>query len=140
MSLSFNRIYLASKLFKRGVDNNIVNHYNIINKMKTKEISLEEIQQYARALHCPTRWRIIRSLGEGNKSTSEVEDYLTEGCQRMGKPNLYYHLSELSSVGIIEVAEYREEGGGAPEKVWKLAVEKLIIDLLEDGVKEECQS
>lgn len=97
---------------------------------KQKEIYLENIKQYARALHCPTRWRIIRSLSEGYKSTSEIEDYLTGGYQRMGKPNLYYHLSELSSVGIIEVAEYREEGGGAPEKVWKLAIEKLIINLL----------
>jgi DNA-binding transcriptional ArsR family regulator len=47
----------------------------------------------------------------------------------MGRPNLYYHLSELQDAGIIEVAGYREEGGGAPEKVWKLALDKIIIHL-----------
>jgi len=47
------------------------------------------------------------------------------------RPNLYYHLSELQNAGIIEVAEYREEGGGAPEKVWRLAIDKITINLKE---------
>lgn len=113
------------------IDNTISDRYNIIMKMKTKEISLGEIQQYARALHCPTRWKIISYMSEHNRSTSEIERYLKNEHYPIEKPNLYYHLSELSSVGIIEVAEYREEGGGAPEKVWKLTIERLVINLLE---------
>lgn len=46
---------------------------------------------------------------------------------------LYYHLSELHRAGIIEVAEYREVGGGAPEKVWKLKKKRIVIDLLEEA-------
>ena len=48
----------------------------------------------------------------------------------MGKSGLYYHLSELKSAGIIEVAGYVEEGGGAPEKVWKLRMKRIVIDLV----------
>lgn len=107
--------------------------------MDTKRISLQKIRQYARALHCPTRWKIIRFLSTGNQSTSEIEKFLKNESHMTGKPNLYYHLSELNSVGIIEVAEYREEGRGAPEKVWKLAIEKLVINLLggEEGDEYE---
>jgi len=46
---------------------------------------------------------------------------------------LYYHLSELKKAGIIEVAGYKEEGGGAPEKIWRLKSRRTVIDLLETG-------
>jgi DNA-binding transcriptional ArsR family regulator len=94
-----------------------------------KEISVTEIAKYARALHCPTRWRIIEFLRNKPASTSEIARFLFQEKRAMGRPNLYYHLSELQDAGIIEVAGYREEGGGAPEKVWKLALDKIIIHL-----------
>ena len=107
---------------------------------KDIEITLDEINEYSRALHCPTRWRIIHFLGYEDKSTGEIRDHLEESCHSTGEQNLYYHLSELSSAGIIELARYREEGGGAPEKVWKLSVEKITIDLLGGELKNECES
>jgi predicted transcriptional regulator len=102
----------------------------VINKNKhTKIISLDEINKYSRALHCPTRWEIIRLLCEKELSTSEISIHLKRRFGSVGKQNLYYHLSELSSSGIIEVSDYREERGGAPEKVWHLKIHRLIIDL-----------
>jgi len=101
--------------------------------MREKEIGLQEIAAYARALHCPARWRIIELLRDGPASTSRIIELLQhEGAMR-GRPNLYYHLSELQKAGIIEVAEYREEGGGAPEKVWRLALDRITINLRERG-------
>lgn len=105
---------------------------------KKIEISLDEINDYTRALHCPTRWKIIRFLAEGKKPTKKIRNHLEESCHYTGKQNLYYHLSELNSAGIIEVANYREEGGGAPEKVWKLAVEQITINLLQGELNDEC--
>lgn len=99
--------------------------------MAEKEIGLTEITKYARALHCPTRWRIIELLSAGPAATSKIASRIKRGGRGMGRPNLYYHLSELQEAGIIEVAEYREEGRGAPEKVWRLAIDKLIINLKE---------
>ena len=55
--------------------------------------------------------------------------------EQLSKPGFYYHLSELKNADIIEVAEYIEEGGGAPEKIWRLKTKKIIIDLLK--TKEE---
>lgn len=102
------------------------------------EISLGEVKDYARALHCPTRWRIIRFLNEREASTKEIKKHLDEVCHTTGKQNLYYHLSELNSAGIIEVEGYREEGGGAPVKIWKLVVEKITINLLKGEIEEGC--
>lgn len=109
---------------------------------KRIKITLEEIKEYARALHCPTRWRIIHMLGKGRRSTKEIREGLEKVCGSTGKhkQNLYYHLSELSSASIIEVADYREEGGGAPEKVWRLAVEEITIDLLGGELENECRN
>lgn len=108
--------------------------------VKEIEITLDQIKRYARAIHCPTRWRIIHLLGEGEKSTGEIREHLKGSCHSTGEQNLYYHLSELSSAGIIDVARYREEGGGAPEKIWKLSVEKITIDLLGGELKDEHES
>lgn len=49
---------------------------------------------------------------------------------KLSSSGLYYHLSELKNAGMIEVVEYREEGGGAPEKIWRLKKKKITIDLL----------
>ena len=89
-------------------------------------------QKYFRALHCPVRWVIIRLLGDSELSTSEIFTLLMEAGENISKSGLYYHLSELEGAGIIELAKYREVGGGAPEKVWRLKVKEIKIDLMEE--------
>ena len=91
---------------------------------------LSKFQKYFRALHCPTRWMIIRIIGGGTKGTNEIFENLMMKGENISKSSLYYHLSELEDAGIIELAEYREVGGGAPEKVWKLKVKEIKINLL----------
>jgi len=88
------------------------------------------LKKYVSALHCPTRWKIIRYIGEEKKSTKEIYDFLLKNNENITSSGLYYHLSELKNAGIIGVAEYKEEGGGAPEKIWKLKTKKIVIDLL----------
>ncbi|MFQ6075560.1 MAG: ArsR family transcriptional regulator [Candidatus Bathyarchaeia archaeon] len=92
-----------------------------------------KFQKYLRALHCPTRWTIIRLLGEDTRGTGEIFEGLKEAGESLSKSGLYYHLSELEDSGIIELAGYREEGGGAPEKVWRLKTREIKIDLLGKG-------
>lgn len=89
-------------------------------------------QRYFRALHCPTRWEIIRIIGEGEKGSGEIIEELKETGKSLARSSLYYHLSELEEAEIIEMARYREEGGGAPEKVWRLKTKEIKIDLLEN--------
>jgi DNA-binding transcriptional ArsR family regulator len=89
-----------------------------------------KFQKYFRALHCPTRWAIIRLIGNEAKSTGEILDGLTEAGDGLSRSGLYYHLSELGEAEIIELAEYREVGGGAPEKVWKLKTKEIKVNLL----------
>lgn len=74
---------------------------------------------------------IIRFIGEGKRSTKEIHEYLQDNNEGITRSGLYFHLSELKNADIIEVAEYKEEGGGAPEKVWKLKTKKIVIELLE---------
>jgi len=74
---------------------------------------------------------IIRFIGEGKRSTKEIHEYLQNNNEGISRSGLYFHLSELKTADIIEVAEYREEGGGAPEKIWKLKTTKIEIDLLD---------
>ena len=93
-----------------------------------KEFS--KFQRYFRALHCPTRWTIIRLIGEETRSTSEIFEGLSKSGERLSKSGLYYHLSEIEEANIIELAEYREVGGGAPEKVWKLKTKEIKVNLL----------
>ena len=90
------------------------------------------LKKYIRALHCPTRWQIIRFIGNEKKSTKEIQDFLQKTGEGITNSSLYYHLSELKNAGIIDVAEYKEEGGGAPEKIWKLKRKKIEIDLLDN--------
>ncbi len=88
------------------------------------------LRKYIRALHCPTRWEIIHFIGKGSKSTKQIHDFLRKDGEGITLSGLYFHLSELKKAGIINVAEYKEEGGGAPEKIWKLKKTKIEIDLL----------
>jgi DNA-binding transcriptional ArsR family regulator len=92
-------------------------------------------QRYFRALHCPTRWKIVRIIGEEEKGSGEVLEGLKEAGESLARSSLYYHLSELEEAGIIEMARYREVGGGAPEKVWRLKTREIKIDLLENTGK-----
>lgn len=89
-------------------------------------------QRYFRALHCPVRWSIIRLIGNEAKSTGEIFEGLKASGEGLSRSGLYYHLSELEEAGIIELAEYREVGGGAPEKVWRLKTREIKINLLTD--------
>jgi len=91
-----------------------------------------KFQKYFRALHCPTRWTIIRLIGEGKKGTNEIFDGLGKAKECLSRSGLYYHLSELEEAGIVELAEYREIGGGAPEKMWRLKTREIRINLLKD--------
>ena len=91
---------------------------------------LSRLQNLMGVLHCPTRWLIIDFIGEGTKSTKEIYEHLIENSEKLTPSGLYYHLSELKNGGIIEVAEYKEDGGGAPKKVWRLRQKKIVIDLL----------
>jgi len=98
--------------------------------MRNCELRPNPFAKYIRALHCPTRWTIIRFIGEGKRGTKEIFGFLTANGERLTPSGLYYHLSELRAAGIIEVVGYREEGGGAPEKIWKLKTRTIVIDLL----------
>jgi len=90
------------------------------------------IQRYLRALHCPIRWKIISIIGKGEKGSGEIFDELQKTGEELARSSLYYHLSELEKAGIIKLAKYREIGGGAPEKVWRLKTKEIKINLLED--------
>lgn len=89
-------------------------------------------QKYFRALHCPTRWAIIRIIGEGEKSSGEILEELRKAGDELARSSLYYHLSELEEADVIEMVRYQEAGGGAPEKVWRLKTKEIKINLLED--------
>ena len=113
-----------------------------------KEIDLSEISNYVKALHCEIRWRIIEILRKGSMSSDGIFKILTKNkdeilnnpkechgkCKedtviKLKKPSLYYHLRELEKVGIIELDEYKpSKDNRAPEKVWKLNMDKLIIN------------
>ncbi|MFP3951752.1 MAG: ArsR/SmtB family transcription factor [Candidatus Bathyarchaeia archaeon] len=90
------------------------------------------MQKYFRALHCPTRWHIIDVIGRDEKTTGEILEALREREVGLARSSIYYHLSALADADIITVSGYREEGGGAPEKVWRLETTEIKIDLLED--------
>lgn len=115
----------------------------------TKEIDLTEIEDFIKALHCDIRWVIIDILKEEPKTSTEIFNALKEyeediknrknpNCKHLclkghgrdiQKPTLYYHLRELESVGIIEVAKTKpSKQKKAPIKVWKLNIEKLTIN------------
>ena len=89
------------------------------------------IHKFGKALRFRTRWTIIEYIGNGKKSSKQIYNHLIKKGEKLTKPGFYYHLSNLKNAGIIEVAKYVEEGGGAPEKIWKLKTKKIIIDLLE---------
>jgi hypothetical protein len=112
-----------------------------------KEIDLENIGTYIKALHCQIRWVLIDILGDGPKTTEEILNHLKNASENIDsnaqchgmcgkgdfknlqKPTLYYHLRELESVKIIKSDNKPSGGKGAPVKEWKLNMEKLTINL-----------
>ncbi len=80
---------------------------------------------------------IIKILADGQKSTNEIYAALQERGFEIARSTLYYYLSTLEDLGVIEMAGYREEGGGAPEKVWRLKVRRIGIDLVSGEIFEE---
>jgi DNA-binding transcriptional ArsR family regulator len=114
-------------------------HSNCHNNYKKYPEEFSKFVNYVRALHCPTRWAIIRLIDDKLISTHEIFEGLKNEGENLSKSGLYYHLSELEKAGIIELAEYREVGGGAPEKVWKLRAKEITINLtdLTEGVHED---
>lgn len=90
------------------------------------------LQNYFKTLHCPIRWDIIAIIGHESKGTNEIYDELIGRGETLARSSLYYHLGELRNGGIVEVSGYREEGGGAPEKLWKLKITEIHVDLLDD--------
>ncbi|MFX1495712.1 MAG: hypothetical protein ACFFBZ_15615 [Promethearchaeota archaeon] len=113
----------------------------------TKEIDLENLGDYIKVLHCEIRWVLIDILRDGPKSSDEIFSHLKSVSEKIDhniqchgmcgkgdfkdlkKPSLYYHLRELESVGIIKADYKPSESKRAPEKVWKLNLEKLTINL-----------
>ncbi|MFX1450866.1 MAG: ArsR family transcriptional regulator [Promethearchaeota archaeon] len=96
-----------------------------------KEISISEIGPFIKALHCPTRWKIIEFLETGSKSSDEINEYLIQNDLKLNMPALYYHLRELEAVEIIKLEEYiPSDQNRAPKKIWKLNLKQLNIKLM----------
>jgi|GEM_PF-1102120 len=81
------------------------------------------------ALSEPRR-SIINILSDDVKSTNEIYKELRKRGLSIPRSVLYYHLSSLRELGIIEMAGYREGNGGAPEKTWRLKVKRIGINIV----------
>lgn len=114
----------------------------------TKEINLNDIEIYIKALHCPIRWDIINIIKDTPKTSEEIYEILKKAntgqpfqsgkcagrClsahhKNLKKPTLYYHLRELENAGLIKGKKViDEEGTISKEKEWSLTVEALKIN------------
>ncbi|MPW38413.1 helix-turn-helix domain-containing protein [Thermococcus sp. 101 C5] len=99
--------------------------------------NLKSLMMLLKPLLAEPKRGIIRILSDGVKGTNEIYQALQERGLEMPRSTLYYHLSALEDAGIIEMAGYREEGGGAPEKLWKLKTRKIGIDLVTGEIFRE---
>ena len=99
--------------------------------------SLKNLMMMLKPLMAEPKRSIIRTLSESVRGTNELYQALQERGLNMPRSTLYYHLSALEDMGIIEMAGYREVGGGAPEKLWKLKVRKIGIDLVTGEIFRE---
>ena len=120
----------------------------------TKEIGLDDIEDYIRALHCPIRWDIIKIIKNAPKTSEQIYKTLKQvelikkasneqkgekkcngmcfhaNHRNLKKPTLYYHLRELENAGIIEGKKILDENGTIlKEKEWELTVKTLTINL-----------
>ncbi len=92
--------------------------------------SLKGLMMLVKSLMIEPRRSIFQILDDETKSTEEIYIELETRGIKIPQSTLYYHLSTLRNLGIIEMAGYREEGGGAPKKLWKLKVKKVGINLI----------
>ncbi len=99
--------------------------------------SLKMLVMTLKSLMIEPRRSIIKILSSGIKGTNEIYRALQEEGISIPRSTLYYHLSALEDMGIIEMAGYREVGGGAPEKLWKLRVRKIGMDIVTGEVFKE---
>lgn len=98
---------------------------------------LQRLKGLTKALHCPTRWDIIDIIGPETATTDTIREEMNDRGYDFTRSGLYYHLSELSEAGIIEVEDYVEGGRGAPTKEWTLRKTTVEIDLLGRGGQHE---
>ncbi len=99
--------------------------------------SIREMMMELKEVLSEPRWSIVKIIGESIKGTNEIYDELQKRGLSIPRSTLYYHISSLEKDGIIEMAGYREEGGGAPEKLWKLKIRKICMDILTGEIVEE---
>ncbi len=105
---------------------------------RCKRIPFRDMIMPLKATACGPRWAIINALSSGELSTNEIAEKLEEIFGRpFPRSTLYYHLSVLREIGIIDLASYRERGPGAPEKIWRLKAKKIVINLLDGKVSFE---
>lgn len=95
------------------------------------------LRRYGKALRFRTRWSIIEFIGTDTKSSTDIYEHLMGQGEGLSKSGFYYHLNELKKAGIIEVAGYIDEGGGAPEKCWQLKTTRITISLLPEEKETE---
>lgn len=81
------------------------------------------------------RRSILEVLSTGEKTTSQIFQYLENKGYDIPRTTLYYHLSELESTGIIGHVGYKETKGGAPEKIWVLKTREICLDLPTGGIR-----
>ena len=100
-------------------------------------------------MRCDIRWIIVEFLRSGPKTSDKIFQYLinesdklknkVKNCKgkcngtikrKLNKPALYYHLWQLEDIGIIQLDVFKpSEHGRALEKVWKLNIGKVTINL-----------
>ncbi len=105
--------------------------------MFPNKIKIREMMMRIKFVYSEPRWSIIKIIGEEIKGTNEIYEELQKKGFEMPRSTLYYHLSALQDAGITDMAGYREEGGGAPEKLWKLKVKKICVELISRKITEE---
>ena len=98
---------------------------------------LKSLVMRLKAVLAEPKRSIIKILADEERGTNEIYAALQERGFEIARSTLYYYLSTLEDLGIIELAGYREEGGGAPEKVWRLRVRRIGLDLVTGEVFEE---
>ena len=99
--------------------------------------NLKTLMMTLKILMSEPKRSIIRILSEGVKGTNDIYQSLKLEGFNIPRSTLYYNLSTLADMGIIEMAGYREEGGGAPEKLWRLRVRKVGLDLITGEIFKE---
>ncbi len=93
-----------------------------------------ELMMKMRFIFSEPRWTILKILENNELGTNAIHRSLHERGFPLPRSTLYYHLSALQDAGFIELAGYREEGGGAPEKIWRLKIKKIVIDILKGEI------